>query len=229
MPEPKQSTPQADHHAESPMCRRAIALAALTQAVYLVDGIARKGLADAEDSRTCLESIFTEAGNNQNPVAIYGNIYHLRTGLRIAADMLSGNDLPQTKALMTYSAGLFSLEKRLAKEPKLRQHLGDGMQRISKQRQYFGDAMHSNVIAAIADLYGETISTMKPRIIVRGKSEHLSQPANTQRVRALLLAGLRAAHLWHHHGGGHLTLLLRRKALLHEIKQLQQLASRPAA
>ncbi len=207
------------------MFNRAIALAALTQAVYLVDRIARKGLSDAEDCRTCLESLFTEAGNAQNPLAIYGDLYHLRTGLRICADILSGQDLPQAKALMTYSAGLFSLEKRLGKQAKLRHHLGDGMQRISKQRQYFGDAMHANIIAAVADLYGETISTMKPRIIVRGKSECLGQVANTQRVRALLLAGLRAAHLWHHHGGGHLTLLVRRKALLHEIRQLQRRAA----
>jgi len=94
------------------------------------------------------------------------------------------------------------------------------MQRITQQRQYFGDAMHTNIIAAIADLYGETLSTMKPRIIVRGKSEHLSQSCNTERVRTLLMAGLRAAHLWHQHGGGHMSLLLRRKALLRELKLL---------
>jgi len=127
---------------------------------------------------------------------------------------------------MTYSAGLLSLDRRLAKDAVLRNHLGEGIRRITKQHRYFGDAMHTSVVAAIADLYGETISTMKPRIIVRGKSEHLRQPANTQRVRALLLAGLRAAHLWHSHGGGHMTLLIRRKALLHEVEQLQKLATR---
>jgi len=48
----------------------------------------------------------------------------------------------------------------------------------------------------------------------------LTQAANTQRVRALLMAGLRAAHLWHQHGGGHLGLLFRRKAILRELDQL---------
>jgi high frequency lysogenization protein len=126
---------------------------------------------------------------------------------------------------MAYSAGLLSLERRLSKNSELRQKLADGMIRVGKQRQYFGDAVHVNVIAAIADLYGETISTIKPRIIVRGKSEYLSQNANTQRVRTLLMAGLRAAHIWHKHGGGHLSLLIRRKALLHEFEQLQKTAT----
>jgi len=122
--------------------------------------------------------------------------------------------------LMTYSAGLLSLERKIAKDAAIRQTLGSGMQRITHQKLYFGDAMHSNIIAAIADLYGETISTMTPRIIVKGKSAHLSQQANTRRVRALLMAGLRAAHLWHAQGGSHINLMFRRKALIREMEIL---------
>ncbi len=204
------------------MYQRAAALAALTQSVYLVDQIARKGIVDIEDFRTCIESIFVR---DDAPLSVYGTPYRLRTGLRISARLLSGQEMPQGKALMTYSAGLFALERRLPKHPDHYRLLAEGIQRIGKQRQYFGDALHASVIAAIADLYGQTISTMKPRIIVRGKTEFLGQSANTRRVRALLMAGLRAAHLWHLHGGGHLTLLLRRKALLHEIDRLQRQAS----
>jgi len=57
---------------------------------------------------------------------------------------------------------------------------------------------------------------------VRGKSEFLSQSDNTHRVRVLLMAGLRAAHLWRTHGGGHMTLLFRRKALLRELELLHK-------
>jgi high frequency lysogenization protein len=209
----------------TPLNQRATALAALTQAVYLVDCIARKGLADAEDFRVMTESIFADSGENQSVADLYGDITHLNTGLRLCIKILRGNSLPQAKTLMAYSAGLLSLERRLSKNSELRQKLADGMIRVGKQRQYFGDAIHTNIIAAIADLYGETISTIKPRIIVRGKSEHLSQNANTQRVRTLLMAGLRAAHIWHKHGGGHLSLLIRRKALLHELEQLQKTAT----
>jgi len=210
---------QTPHH--SIISQRATALAAMTQAVYLVDSIARKGMADADDCRTMMTSLFSDQAQPDHDVAqLYDGIANLHTGLRICSSMLKGNNLPQNKALMSYSAGLLALERRLTKEGAIRQTLATGMQRIANQRQYFGDAMHPSVMAAIADLYGETISTMKPRIIVRGKSEHLGQQANTRRVRALLMAGLRAAHLWHTHGGGHLNLLIRRNTLAKEMDKM---------
>jgi len=210
--------PETSSHTTA-LSHRTTALAALIQAVYLVDSIARKGLSDNDDCRVLIEGVFSQ--DKDTPAALFGGIAGLNTGLRVSSQILGGDDLPQSKTLMTYAAGLLSIENKLAKNAEMRGNLADGMTRINKQKQYFGDAMHSNVIAAIADLYGTTISTMKPRIIVRGKTEFLSQSDHTRRVRALLLAGLRAAHCWRAHGGGHLTLLLRRKALLRELKQLQ--------
>ncbi|MDX8405646.1 MAG: high frequency lysogenization protein HflD [Mariprofundus sp.] len=202
--------------------QRAIALAAMTQAVYLVDSIARKGLADAESCRTMMDSLFKDpSAAHMDTAQLYGGTIHLHTGLRICSDMLKGDNLPQNKTLMTYSAGLMALERKLARNSVIRQQLATGMQRINSQHHYFGDAMHPSIIGAIAELYGETISTMKPRIIVRGKSEHLAQQANTRRVRALLMTGLRAAHLWHQYGGSHLNLMFRRNALVREMEKMQ--------
>lgn len=207
----------------SALTQRTIALAALSQAIYLVNQIARKGVADTEDCRVMMESIFADsaAPSQHASAGLYGNVHQLDTGLRICKSLLSGEKTPEAKDLMMYSAGLIAIERRLKKNHLMQQKMADGMSRISQQRQYFGDAMHPNVVAAIADLYGNTISTIKPRIIVRGKTEHLSQSHHTQCVRALLMAGLRAAHLWHQHGGGHLSLLLRRKALLRELESLR--------
>ena len=209
------------HH--SAIEQRATAMAALIQSVYLVDRIARKGVVDTDDFRVLMESLFCDAPQSGCVADLYAGGLHLQTGVRVAMHLLDGSkNVPQMKALMLYSAGLMTLEKRLRKRPQMRQKLADGMHRISQQQQYFGDPMHSNIIAALADLYGETISTMKPRIIVRGKSEFLSQQANTQRVRALLMAGLRAAHLWHQYGGNHFNLLLRRKPLLRALESIKQ-------
>jgi high frequency lysogenization protein len=99
----------------TPLNQRATALAALTQAVYLVDCIARKGLADAEDFRVMTNSIFADSSANCSVAKLYGGITHLNTGLRISVKILRSDPLPQTKALMAYSAGLLSLERRLSK------------------------------------------------------------------------------------------------------------------
>ncbi len=197
----------------------------MCQCVRLVDRIARKGEADEEDFRACIESIFA---SGDAPAAIY-RASDLTTGVRTARRLLSGPAEPEDRLLMSYLAGLLTIEKRLRKRPDLRAALSEGMSRISRQRQYFGEATHPSVIAALAALYGETISTMTPRIIVRGKAEHMRQEASKQRVRALLMAGLRGAYLWREHGGGFLGFLLRRKALLRALDAIEREGSRITA
>ncbi|MDQ6960742.1 MAG: high frequency lysogenization protein HflD [Mariprofundaceae bacterium] len=194
---------------------RVLALAAMMQCAHLVSGIARKGVADAVEIETCISSIFASSGDT--PEQMYGDIAKLRTGLVTLSRLLQGEDMSKdvqrTKELMAYTAAMMTLERKLARNPAMLKKLAEGMQRIEKQSEYFNGIMHDNVIAAISDLYGETISTMKPRIIVRGKSDYLRHSGNTDKVRALLLAGIRGAHLWRMHGGSHLQLLLRRRAL----------------
>jgi len=186
-----------------------------------VSGIARKGIADTAEIETCISSIFASSGST--PEQMYGGTEKLRTGLITLSRLLHGEDMKdvqRTKELMAYTAAMMALERKLARNPAMLKKLAESMQRIEKQSEYFKGVMHDNVIAAISDLYGETISTMKPRIIVRGKSDYLRHSGNTDKVRALLLAGIRGAHLWRTHGGSHLQLLLRRRAMVREAMRL---------
>ena len=75
-------------------------------------------------------------------------------------------------------------------------------------------------MARFADLYLKTISTLTPRIMVSGSQLHLNNPENASRIRALLLAGVRAAILWRQSGGSRWKLLVRRNALLREARLL---------
>jgi len=203
------------HNLNDAIYHRVLALAAMVQCAHLVSGIARKGLADAGEIETCISSIFASSGNTSEQM--YGDKAKLRTGLVMLSRLLQGEDMgkdvQRTKELMAYTAAMMTLERKLSRNPDMLKKMAEGMRRIEKQSEYFKGFMHDNVIAAISDLYGETISTMKPRIIVRGKSDYLRHSGNTNKVRALLLAGIRGAHLWRTHGGSHLQLLLRRRAL----------------
>jgi len=212
------------HH--QPLRQRVLALAAMIQVAHLVRGIARNGSADNDEIHTSLSSILAPADAKTVVHAdhLYKNPLKLRTGLVLLQHLLHGdtikNDIHAAKELIAYCAAMMALEKKLSHNKTMLTKLGEGIARIDKQREYFGGVMHSNVIAAIAGLYGETISTLKPRIIVHGKSEFLGHSNNTNQVRALLLSGIRAAHLWRSHGGGHLQLLLRRRALTREAKHI---------
>ena len=211
-------TPHIHANQATAQANRALALAAVTQAASLVESIARNGMCDTEDYQTMISSLF--ADNSDHVGLMYGGIYKLRAGLHLSSKLLTGSNIEQAKPLLTYASGLLALEKRLSKNSAMLATIGEGMQRIKKQSDYFGSETHASVIGGIADLYGNTISTLKPSIIVRGKPEHLKQSSNTNKVRALLFSGIRAAHLWHQHGGGHFRLLIGRKKLHQQTQKL---------
>jgi len=220
-----QESPHIHANQATAQGNRAVALAAVVQAASLVESIARNGRCDSEDFETMLSSLFAEPGEH-HVGSLYGGLYHLRAGLHLSAKLLTGTNIETAKPLLTYSAALIALEKKLSRNRAMLATIGDGMHRISKQADYFGSVTHSSVVGGIADLYGNTLSKLRPSIIVRGKPEHLKHGDNRNKVRALLFSGVRAAHYWHQHGGGHLRLLLGRKTLHQQTLKLLEEASR---
>lgn len=187
---------------------RIIALAALFQATQLVRDIAHLGQANADDVQTCLSSLVQI--NAPNSEAIYGGLARLRSGLRLLNQhLLQPKDMEVTR----YVVALLVLERKLARQPGSLQRIREGIERCVEKLNYF-PLTHDNIIATLADIYASHVSPLKPKILVRGEPTHLTKPDNANRIRALLLAGIRAAILWRQSGGGRLTLLLRRKALL---------------
>jgi high frequency lysogenization protein len=81
----------------------------------------------------------------------------------------------------------------------------------------------SEVIANIADLYEETVSTLVLRIQVRGEIRFLQNDINVNKVRALLLSGIRSSVLWHQLGGRRWHLLFLRRRLKSAIDRQMKL------
>jgi len=67
------------------------------------------------------------------------------------------------------------------------------------------------VIEALAKLYSATLSTLRPRILVEGDPRFLNDAQNVDRIRALLLAAIRATVLWRQLGGSQLRLFFRHR------------------
>ncbi len=199
--------PQTDHD-------RVIALAGVLQAADLVRGIARRGQARMEDVDTCLASLLKIDATSS--IDIYGDLHRLRPGLRLLEQQL-GN--PSDIELTRYAIALLGLERKLSRRPDLLKAIGASLEEIIQNLPHF-PINHSNTIARFADIYLRNISTLSPRIMVNGVQTHLSNPENANRIRALLLAGIRAATLWRQSGGSRLILLLRRNLLLREIRLL---------
>ncbi|MDH5230485.1 MAG: DUF489 family protein, partial [Gammaproteobacteria bacterium] len=79
---------------------------------------------------------------------------------------------------------------------------------------------HENVVANLAGIYTDTISTIPPRIVVSGEQGYLNNTENANKVRALLLALMRSAILWKQKGGRRWHVLLKRGKIMAAAKNL---------
>ena len=200
---------------------RVIALAALLQASSLVRRMAHTGQTDSIELETCINSVFRIDANSAEE--IYGDSSRLRSGLQLLAQQLRH---PQDLEITRYSIALMVLARKVSRKPDLLRRIREGIESTAAKLQYF-PSTHENIVASLAEVYTSTVSTLVPRIMVNGDRNYLSQQENADRIRALLLAGIRAAVLWRQSGGGRLTLLLRRKPLLHEAQRLLAIANSP--
>lgn len=196
---------------------RTLALAGLFQAVSLVAQTARRGMVEQAPFEAVIRSLFVV--DAEATVDIYGDLSALRHGLQVLQRQMGSSGEERDLDLTRYALSLLTLERKLAARKDLLATISEGLQKAERQREHF-HTTHDTVIAALADIYVNTVSTLQPRIMVTGEHGHLQNPDTANRVRALLLAGMRAAVLWNQSGGGRLQLLFKRKAFLTEAQRL---------
>lgn len=200
---------------ESNTRNRAIALAGLFQCVEGVIQVANKGVVDSTLMETCINSILKDDANSAEE--LYGSLENLKTGFssmlyQLGSGQLMPDGKPKNLEATRYALGLLHLEKKLNKNPELFKTLLKGIEETQNKLSFF-DATHENIIAKLADVYANTISTLSPKIMVKGDQTYLSKPENAAQIRTLLLAGIRAALLWRQAGGDRWKLLFERGKL----------------
>ncbi len=206
---------------------RTLALAALFQATQLVQHVARRGQAADSDVETSISSLFhLDAPSTE---AIFGGPQQLATGLRTLSTRLGSRGTTEDLEVTRYVIALLHLERKLVRHSTMLETLRIGIERINNQVNFFS-VTHSNVIAALGELYQATISTLQPRIMVGGEPTYLADTTRANLIRALLLAGIRAAVLWRQLGGNRLQLLIGRRRILETAQALlkQSTDSNPA-
>ncbi len=194
-----------------------LALAGIFQAAHLVKQMAYQGHVGESELETCIKSILEIDPDSTE--AVFGGRYRLATGLRIVCDQFGVGEKKDYFEITKYVISIMHLEKKLAKRGEMLKSLSEGIEQVRGKLEHF-DYVHDNVIAALADLYVNTISTLKPRIIVKGEQGYLSNPGNANKVRTILLAAIRAAVLWRQSGGTRPQLIFQRKKIHQVAKQM---------
>tara|TARA_B110000503_G_scaffold58676_1_gene93828 strand:+ start:7357 stop:7983 length:627 start_codon:yes stop_codon:yes gene_type:complete len=181
---------------------RTLALAGLIQTVQQVSSIARTGLLARDSMEQSLASIFVQ--NPSTVSDVYAGARGVRTGLGALGDMLKGFNLQDHGDLLRYMFAVISLERALSADPVMLKTLGERIASIEEQRlfrQQYQSGIDDTTIVELAELYQATLGKIEPRIKVSGSRQQLQIPANINRIRALLLAAVRAAVLWRQVGG----------------------------
>lgn len=183
-----------------------IALAGMIQAVSLVKELAQTGKLNETGYHASIYSIFQR--NPEDMPAVYEGLPGVKIGLERLIQLF-GSNAKAARSLMHYVLSLLYLEKKISRSPRLQNQLIQKINQTQKQVDYF-HLTHPTVITNLADTYLQTISKFKFRIIIWGTQRSLSVTENMDKIRALLLSGIRSAVLWRQVGGSRLHLIFSR-------------------
>jgi high frequency lysogenization protein len=187
-----------------------IGLAGMLQAVTLLRELTQTGKVNPAAYESSIQSVFrTEA---KTAVEVFGGLDGVKLGLEKILhtfDVHHATDRLQNRYLLS----LIHLQKKLSRSPKILNDLLKRLQQIQKQANYFS-ITHPIVISNLADIYLHTISTFRFRVVILGAQRVMHAKENMEKVRALLLAGLRAAVLWRQVGGSRLQILFSRAKII---------------
>lgn len=189
-----------------------LAFAGMCQAAVLVQQVARQGTIEDKDTLIgTLNSIL--ATDAEQTIDIYGSHAQLRLGYQTLIDQLNNDSSKKNAELTRYLVGLVALERKLSKRRDLLAMLGERIQQVKRQLHHF-ELLDEQVLANLAGIYSDIVSPIGPRIQVAGNPSYLQQPLVQHQIRALLLAGIRAAVLWRQLGGRRRHILFSRKKLV---------------
>jgi high frequency lysogenization protein len=191
-----------------PESDRAIALAGVFQAALLTQQTAREGRTEGAAAAASLESVFRI--DAESVPAVFGGPAGVTLGLQELIRQL-GHPSRQRIEVARYAISLLQLERKLAADARRLEAIGNGLQTAASHLAQT-PATDIEIVTALAELYREQISTLSPRIMVQGDPGLLQRPETGARIRAFLLAGIRAARLWQQCGGRRWHLFLRRRA-----------------
>ncbi|MFP1721361.1 high frequency lysogenization protein HflD [Lonsdalea quercina] len=199
-----------------------LALAGICQSACLVQQLATTGTCPQAALQTSLNSVLvTDAAST---LEIFGNDENnLKLGVETLLRILGSSSREKIGADQSrYTFSLMALERRLNKNGNALSELGNRVDQLGRQLEHY-ELLSDPMINVLAGIYVDVISPLGPRIQVTGSQEVLKNAQVQAKVRAILLAGIRAAVLWQQIGGGRLQLMFSRATL---VKQAQQILSR---
>jgi len=193
-----------------------MALAAMCQVAKQVQKVAQYGQGSDHELEKLLNCIVETSPNS--PEEVYQGKHNLREGYRILIAQLSAG-ADKDVEIVKYVGGLMQLERALSSKQNSLNELGRRIDDVKRRLDHFA-ITDDTVVAALADIYSSVLSRpLGHRIQVYGKPELLKQQLTQNKIRALLLAGIRSAVLWRQMGGKRRHFFFAKRKILAIAKQ----------
>ncbi|MCR5085078.1 MAG: lysogenization regulator HflD [Succinivibrionaceae bacterium] len=200
-----------------------IALAALFQCCQQINHLAHTGYIDPPAAAAVIKALIVT-----EPRSI-DDIYPL-DALKVGMGQLDKSLGPRASdktaevvEITRMALKLVALELSIERNPKVFESMGSQIDRtrqaILLSNPDYESASATSVLASDAirhysEVYTSLISPNFPRLMIYGSEECLSNPANQEMIRALLLSAIRAVVLWRQVGGRRRWLIFRRRAII---------------
>jgi len=196
-----------------------IALAGLYQSLALVQLVAWQG----DTTHSCLIPSIESAlkVDVDTFIDVYGSIDNLYLGLQTLKETLEKRHDRQVVERTRYAISLMYLENKLQANSRTMSLVAGQIAHISELYHAIDESL-PEITSDLGELYRTHISPLGPKIIVEGDSSYLKTAQHANLIRALLLAGIRAAVLWRQAHGKRLALLFGRRSILKNIVALKQ-------
>ena len=181
---------------------RNIALAVVTQCAVLVHELATNGRASTDQLHACLKPVYQL--NADTVASLYPSPAEFSQGMQVLQNSFDSKGLREHAEVVRYMLGMLILQQHLSRNPAMMSEIGARLGDFGPE--YTGDPGDPDALlkadcSRLARLYQDTISLLSYRIHVAGNPEHLRNQQVAEQIRAVLLAGIRSAMLWHQLGG----------------------------
>lgn len=195
-----------------------LAMAGVSQSARLVQQLAHDGQMDNEAFNTSLNSLLQM--DPPSTLAVFGGEErNLKMGLETLIAVLNANNKGLGAELTRYTLSLMVLERKLNANKEAMNTLGERLSQLERQLAHF-ELGSDTIVSSLAGIYVDVIAPLGPRIQVAGSPAILQNTQVQAKVRAILLAGIRAAVLWQQVGGSRLQLMFSRSRLLKQAQDI---------
>ena len=201
-----------------------LALAAVAQCAVLVQDLAGEGKVPNKQLAACVNPLSQMTASSINEV--YPELPDLSRGLQILHESFARVRIQEHRDIIQYTLGMLLLRKNLMSDSEMQETLGRRLQYLDPfpadempldlmlqpdENEDYQYSQQERILEQLGNLYKDTISTLSFRIVIKGKVDNLKNERIANGIRALLLAGIRSAVLWHQLGGRRWQLLFYRK------------------